>query len=311
MTELQTKVGDKTVSEQISAAIAGITYPVTSVNGKAGDVALSASDVDALPITGGELTGILYTSASTPLFISKNGKVGMRAATADNNNVGQINVSNSWYPDGDQWGAQMSVLNGKTGKRNGFRVSHNGMEYEDENEVVHQVLHDGNISEYADASGSANAALDSAKSYIDSEIAEWVGDTKVSEQISAAINPLSSEIANKANASHGNHVPATQTADNATFLRNDNTWQKVTPANIGASATGHKHTKSEITDFPTSMTPTAHNQAASTITAGTFAGQVVANSSGQTYSTYCLRNTRLASSDTNPTVNGQICWTYK
>ena len=55
----------------------------------------------------------------------------------------------------------------------------------------------------------------------------------------------------------------------------------------------------------------AHTQDASSITAGTFAGQVVANSSGQTYSTYCLRNTRLASSDTNPTVNGQICWTYK
>lgn len=34
--------------------------------------------------------------------------------------------------------------------------------------------------------------------------------------------------------SHGNHVPAPQTANSATFLRNDNTWQKVTPANIGA-----------------------------------------------------------------------------
>ena len=50
--------------------------------------------------------------------------------------------------------------------------------------------------------------------------------------------------------------------------------------------------------------------AASYISSGTFAGQVVANSSGQTYNTYCLRNTRLASSDTTPTVNGQICWTY-
>lgn len=55
----------------------------------------------------------------------------------------------------------------------------------------------------------------------------------------------------------------------------------------------------------------SHNQAASTITAGTFAGKVVANSSGQTYSDYCLRNTRLASAETNPTVNGQICWTYE
>lgn len=34
--------------------------------------------------------------------------------------------------------------------------------------------------------------------------------------------------------SHGNHVPETGTPDSATFLRNDNTWQKVTPSNIGA-----------------------------------------------------------------------------
>ena len=63
----------------------------------------------------------------------------------------------------------------------------------------------------------------------------------------------------KANTSHGNHVPTTQTADNATFLRNDNTWAKVTPENIGAQPAGsyalsdHKHTKADITDFPTSM----------------------------------------------------------
>lgn len=37
----------------------------------------------------------------------------------------------------------------------------------------------------------------------------------------------------------------------------------------GKSDVGHKHTKSEITDFPTSMTPTAHNQASSTINAMT------------------------------------------
>ena len=63
----------------------------------------------------------------------------------------------------------------------------------------------------------------------------------------------------KANTSHGNHVPAIQTVDNATFLRNDNTWAKVTPENIGAQPAGsyaaasHKHTKIDITDFPTSM----------------------------------------------------------
>jgi hypothetical protein len=156
-------------------------------------------------------------------------------------------------------------------------------------------------------------------------------------------------LANKAASSHGNHVPAVETANNAKFLRNDNTWQTVTPANIGAAASSHgthvsfsttapvmdgtasvgsastvarsdhkhptdtsraaathTHTKSQITDFPTSLpasdvyswaktsakptytwseitskptsfTPASHNQAASTITAGTFAGQVNAN----------------------------------
>ena len=41
--------------------------------------------------------------------------------------------------------------------------------------------------------------------------------------------------------SHGNHVPTTQTANNAKFLRCDNSWQTVTPANIGAAASSHTH----------------------------------------------------------------------
>ena len=40
-------------------------------------------------------------------------------------------------------------------------------------------------------------------------------------------------------ASHGNHVPATQTADNTIFLRNDNSWATVTPNNIGAATENH------------------------------------------------------------------------
>ena len=49
--------------------------------------------------------------------------------------------------------------------------------------------------------------------------------------------------------SHGNHVPATQTASNKVFLRNDNTWQTVTPANIGAAASSHTHKNSEISNL--------------------------------------------------------------
>lgn len=38
----------------------------------------------------------------------------------------------------------------------------------------------------------------------------------------------------KANTSHGNHVPKTETANNTRFLRNDNVWADVTANNIGA-----------------------------------------------------------------------------
>lgn len=106
-------------------------------------------DNDALPLAGGIMTGILYTEASTPLFIGKNGKVGMRASSDTKNNVGQINVSNAWYGNGNQWGSQISAYNGETDKYNELRVSHNGVEYNDESGVAHQVLHDGNYSEYA------------------------------------------------------------------------------------------------------------------------------------------------------------------
>ena len=52
---------------------------------------------------------------------------------------------------------------------------------------------------------------------------------------------INSALAGKAASSHGNHVPTTETANNARFLRNDNTWQTVTPANIGAAAESHSH----------------------------------------------------------------------
>ena len=66
----------------------------------------------------------------------------------------------------------------------------------------------------------------------------------------------------------------------------------------------------DLTHKPSSMTPSAHNQAASTITAGTFAGAVVANASGQTPGTALIRNTKLVATETTPTVNGEICWVY-
>ena len=91
----------------------------------------------------------------------------------------------------------------------------------------------------------------------------------------------------------GDGVPALETANNARFLRNDGTWQTVTPANIGAAAS-------------------SHNQAASTITAGTFAGQVKANSGGQSPSVSLLRNSRFSFDENDvPTVEGETVWYLK
>ena len=50
---------------------------------------------------------------------------------------------------------------------------------------------------------------------------------------------INTKLDTKADKSHGNHVPTTETANNAKFLRNDNTWQTVTPENIGAAASSH------------------------------------------------------------------------
>lgn len=47
------------------------------------------------------------------------------------------------------------------------------------------------------------------------------------------------------------------------------------------------------------------------IYAETFAGQVAANGVGQSPSSSLLRNSKLVSVETTPTVNGEICWQYE
>ena len=54
-----------------------------------------------------------------------------------------------------------------------------------------------------------------------------------------------------------------------------------------------------------------HTQAASTITAGTFGGSVVAKDDSQDPNTFLLRNSKLVAIETTPTVNGEICWLYE
>ena len=126
----------------------------------------------------------------------------------------------------------------------------------------------------ADASGSASAALEAANKYTDAaakqvkddllngagtaydtlkELGELIDNNQDAisalETVAAGkadadhdhaiadVSGLQDALNGKANTSHGAHVPTPETANNAKFLRNDNTWQTVTPANIGAVPT--------------------------------------------------------------------------
>lgn len=71
----------------------------------------------------------------------------------------------------------------------------------------------------------------------------------------------------------------------------------------------HTHAYSSLTDIPSSFTPAAHNQAAGTITAGTFAGAVVA-ADDTSYTTYKVRNGALVSSKPSSIVNGRLAHVY-
>ena len=142
------------------------------------------------------------------------------------------------------------------------------------------------------SSSSTNPVQNKVVNAAISNLNTLVGDTSVSTQISNAIASKSdtshthddryyteSEINTKLNAksdtshkhdsdyaakSHGNHVPTTETANNAKFLRNDNTWQTVTPANIGAAASSHGTHVSYSTTTPV-MDGTASVGSASTV----------------------------------------------
>lgn len=83
----------------------------------------------------------------------------------------------------------------------------------------------------------------------------------------------------------------------------------------------HSHAWGDVSGKPSAFPPESHthseyatishNQAASTILAGVFAGEVRATSDGQSPAAYVLRNSKLSASEEDPTVNGQICWVYE
>ena len=102
-----------------------------------------------------------------------------------------------------------------------------------------KLIHSGNID--SQSVNYANSAGAVAWGNVTGKPSSYTPSSHTHDDRYYTESEIDTKLSGKANASHGNHVPATQTANNAVFLRNDNTWQTVTPANIGASATGHTH----------------------------------------------------------------------
>ena len=66
-----------------------------------------------------------------------------------------------------------------------------------------------------------------------------------------------------------------------------------------------------ITEALSSKSDIGHTQDASTITGGSFAGAVIAQTSTQAPATSLLRNSKLVTTETNPSNNGEINWKYE
>lgn len=58
-------------------------------------------------------------------------------------------------------------------------------------------------------------------------------------EIDGSITTINTALDTKASDNHGYHIPTPQTANNATFLRNDNTWKKISYSDIGAAQANH------------------------------------------------------------------------
>ena len=93
---------------------------------------------------------------------------------------------------------------------------------------------------------------------------------------------------------------------------NSKTAQVEIVAGDNVSINGDNATKKVTINvtLPSSMPPSAHTQSASTITAGTFPGNVSVNP-GTDYPTSKLRNAKFSTSVPTSLANGEICFVYE
>ena len=230
-----------------------------SVNGS-GNVSWSLAEIGALPLAGGTMTGaiklnsaVISTDASAPTQLSYGllGSYGNLKLLANTDNDAGANdeyvhiaTARGLSPATDQGIVVYGTYANAFGSKIVTEASGNAP-----SATKLQTARTINGTSF---NGTANITT-----------ANWgttrtltIGNTGKSVNGSGNVSWSLSEIGAAAK-SHGNHVPATQAADNKKFLRNDNTWQTVTPANIGAAPSGHTH--NQILDGNSNITITQAN----------------------------------------------------
>lgn len=212
----------------------------------------------------------------------------------------------------------------------------------------------GDFASTAYVDNKAQAAEDNAKAYTNEKIAaipipdvsEQIGTHNTNTDAHGDIRLLITELTNRLNAlANSEDVGLDQMAELVAYIKDNRelidqiTTGKVSASDIIDNLTTNVANKplsaaqgvalKALVDAAAAAASTAqttadrkanssHNQAASTITAGTFAGQVVANSSGQAPGTKLIRNSKLLDANTYDAVtnwsqhlgNGEIAWRY-
>lgn len=91
-------------------------------------------------------------------------------------------------------------------------------------------------------------------------------------------------------------------------MSNTSNPHNVTKTQVGLENVDNVKQYSELNPPPN---PTPKSIAAATITDGTFAGYVAANTQYQAPASMLLRNSKLVTTETSPSNNGEICWIYE
>ena len=162
------------------------------------------------------------------------------------------------------------------------------------------------------------------KTYVDNQLALKADKTYVDNQVATKVDStfVNNAISSKADTTYVN----TQIASVNTTLTNkadttyvNNQVSTLNTAIAGKANSTHTHNISDVTNLQTTLdgkAPTSHNQAASTITAGTFAGQVNANASAvSSLGTSQVRNIQVSTTDltagTSALTTGEIYFVYE